>query len=79
MEGILEKELQTYEAQKSELLGKSKGKFVLIKDDQVIDVFDTNMDAIRQGYKRFGNVPFLVKEVVEVEIPQDFTSNLLGV
>lgn len=76
---MLKKELQTYEAQKSELIGKSQGKFVLVKDDQVIDVFDTRIDAIRQCYERFGNVPFLVKQIVEVETPQNFTSNLLRI
>lgn len=79
MAEILKKELQTYEAKKSELIGKSKGKFVLIKGEQVVDVFDTEFDAIRQGYERFGNVPFLVKEIVEFDIPLDFTSNVLGV
>jgi len=76
---MLKKELQTYEAKKSELVGKSKGKFALIKDDQVVDVFDTKIDAIRQGYERFGNVPFFVKQIVEIDIPQNFTSNLFGV
>ncbi len=76
---MLKKELETYSTQKNELIGKSKGKFALIKDDQIIDVFDTKIDAIRQGYKRFGNVPFLVKQIVEVETPQNFTSNLLGI
>lgn len=79
MAEMLKKELETYETQKSELIGKSQGKFVLVKDDQVIDVFDTRIDAIRQGYERFGNVPFLVKQIVEVETPQNFTSNLLGI
>jgi len=79
MEKVLAKELQTYAAQKTELIGRSNGKFALIKDDKVIGVFDTRMDAIRQGYERFGNVPFLTKQIVEVEIPQNFTSNLLGV
>jgi len=78
MAEVLEKELKTYEAKKKELIGKSKGKFALVKDDQVIDVFDTKIDAIRQGYERFGNVPFLVKQIVEIETPQNFTSNLLG-
>jgi hypothetical protein len=79
MEGVLRKELETYGTQKSELIGKSKGKFALLKDDQTIDVFDAKIDAIRQGYERFGNVPFLVKQIVEVEIPQNFTSNVLGI
>ncbi len=76
---ILRKELETFEAQKSGLLGESRGKYALIKDDQVVGVFDTRQDAIRQGYERFGNVPFLVKQIVELEVPQNFTSNLLGI
>jgi len=79
MAEILKRELQTFEAQKNELIGKAKGKFALVKDDQIVDVFDTKLDAIRQGYERFGNVAFLVKQVMEVDIPQNFTSNLLGI
>ena len=75
---LLRNELNTYNKQKNELIGKSKGKFVLIKDNQIIDVFETKNDAIRQGYERLGNVPFLVKQILEVETPQNFTSNLLG-
>jgi hypothetical protein len=66
---MLKKEFQTYEANKGELIGKYKGKFALIKDDQVIDIFDTKIDAIHQGYERLGNVPFFVKQIVEIEIP----------
>ena len=75
----LKSELQTYEAKKAELVGKFQGKFALVKGNEVVDVFDTKFDATRQGYKRFGNVPFLVKQIVEVETPLSFTSNLLGV
>lgn len=78
MAEMLQKELETYEAQKYELIGKSNGKFVLIKDDRVYNIFDSKIDAIRQGYDAFGNVPFLVKQVAEVDTPKDFTSNLLG-
>ncbi len=74
MPNPLKKEIEAYESQKAELLDKSKGKFVLIKGEKVIDVFDTEIDAIRQGYKRFGNVPFLVKQIVELEIPWMFFS-----
>ena len=79
MPEMLRKELEAYNAQKNELIGRSRGKFALIKDDHVIGVFDTKIDAIRQGYERFGNVAFLVKQIVEVEAPQNFTSNLLGI
>ena len=76
---LLTKELQTFNTHKRELIGKANGKFALVKDDQIVDIFDTKFDAIRQGYERFGNVPFLVKQVVEIDIPQNFTSNLLRV
>jgi len=75
---ILKKELETYIKRKGELLGESKGKFVLIRENNIVDVFNTKTDAIRQGYERFGNVPFLVRQIVEIETPQNFTSNLLG-
>ncbi|MEA3282155.1 MAG: hypothetical protein U9Q68_06275 [Euryarchaeota archaeon] len=78
MADLLKKELQTYEARKAELIGTYRGKFALIKDADVLGVFDTKLDAIRQGYERFGRVPFLVKQIVEIETPQHFTSNLLG-
>ena len=76
---VLEHELRTYEANREQLLGTSNGKYVLIKGDQIVGIFDSNLDAIRQGYEKFGNVPFLVKQVLEVETPQNFTSNLLGI
>ena len=66
-------------AAQAELVGQSRGKYVLIKDDRIVGVFDSEMDAAHQGYERFGNVPFLVKQVVEVEVPLDFTSSLLVV
>lgn len=79
MTSELEKELETFEAHKVELLAKSCGRFALVKGDEVVGTFDTTDDAIQHGYERFGNVPFLVKEIVEIETPQNFTSNLLGV
>jgi hypothetical protein len=75
----LQKELRTYVAHKSELLRRARGKYVLIKGSRVVGTFDSELDAAHQGYERFGNVPFLVKQVVEVEVPLDFTSSLLGV
>jgi hypothetical protein len=79
MSELLEAELKTYEVSRDQLLGSDSGKFVLIKEDRVVGTFDTKPDAIRAGYEQFGNVPFLVKQIVQVEAPLNFTSNLLGV
>ena len=77
----LEKERQTYKTHIPKLLEDrgNIGKFVLIKDEQVVDVYYTNLDAIKQGYREFGNVPFLVKEIALIEPTAHFTSNLLEV
>jgi hypothetical protein len=77
MSDVLQQEMQTYESNREALLGSAEGKFVLISKDKVLGVFDAEFDAVRQGYKQLGNVPFLVKQVVQIESPIGFTSNLL--
>lgn len=79
MTQVLDTELKTYEQNRDALLGTAEGKYVLIHGDEIVGVYDSKMDAIAQGYRDFGNVPFLVKKVVKVESPLNFTSNLLGV
>jgi hypothetical protein len=76
---ILEEEIKTYEAHHSELLGRDRGKFALVKGSAVVDVFSSIDDALKRGYELYGNEPFLVKQVVDVEIPQNFTSFQIGV
>jgi len=75
----LESETQTYEQHREELLGTAQGKFALIHGTEVAGVYDSKSDAIREGYRRFGNVPFLVKQILAVDVPQNFVSQLLGV
>ena len=74
----LRDELRTFESRRDELLGTSLGKWVLIRDGELVGAFDSQADAINVGYQRFGNVPFLVKQVVPVEVPQNYVSNHLG-
>jgi hypothetical protein len=71
----LETELATYKAKLQELASK-EGKFALIRGDQVVDVFDTYADAIKEGYAKFGLNPFLVKQIQVVERVQ-FISRLV--
>ncbi|MCI0491188.1 MAG: hypothetical protein L0229_31750 [Blastocatellia bacterium] len=73
---ILEKELETY---KRELpnLHDQEGKFVLIQDDKIIDVFGTYEDALKKGYEQFGlKTPFLVKQIQAVQEIQSVTRDL---
>lgn len=79
MKEVLSKELKTYEANLESLLGSHEGKFVLIYGDKVLGTFDSQMDAITWGYRELGNVPFLVKQVLKIDVPLSFVSNLLGV
>jgi|SRR5450759_1212001 hypothetical protein len=75
----LRDELRTFESRRDELLGTSLGKWVLVHDGELVGAFDSQADAINVGYQRFGNVPFLVKQVVPVEVPQNYVSNHLGI
>ncbi len=75
---MLDQELETYERHRERLLQDSEGKYVLIYRDDVLTVFESKNDAIAEGYRRLGNVPFLVKEIVQVEIPARFVSPTLA-
>jgi hypothetical protein len=75
----LETELKFFEEHRAELVRKARGKYALVKADQLAGVYEDPNAAIRAGYERFGNEPFLVKEILEVDIPLNFTSFNLGV
>ena len=79
MAQLLDSELKVYDQNRDQLLGSAEGKFVLIHGDRVVGIYDSKMDAIAAGYQQFGNVPFLVKQILKVEPPLNFISNLLGV
>jgi hypothetical protein len=79
MAQVLDTEMKTYEQNRERLLGESEGRYVLIHGDRILGTFESEMDAINAGYQQLGNVPFLVKEVVRVEVPVSFTSSLLGI
>ena len=72
----LKEEYEAYKARKDELLVKHEGKFVLIKGKELIDVFSSYDDALKEGVKKFGNVPFLVKRIQNEEEVNFFYSNV---
>lgn len=70
---ILDKELQFYQLHRSELLEKHEGQVALIHGEDLIGTFPTDEEALSEGARRFGLVPFLVKSIrkeePEVHIP----------
>jgi hypothetical protein len=77
-EPVLATELETFARHKAELLATAKGKFALVHGTEVAGAFETEGDAISQGYHLYGNVPFLVKRVLEVEQAANFVPNVIG-
>jgi hypothetical protein len=73
----LEQELQTFHEQKDHLLERYKDRYVLIKGDDIVADFESRGDALREGYKRFGQEAFLVKKVEEVEQVNFFSRTLI--
>jgi hypothetical protein len=71
----LEREIETYRRKLPELLGR-KGKYVVIHGEEIIGTFDGMEDALRAGYERFLNEPFLMREIKEEERVQ-YTSRSL--
>jgi len=79
MTELLATEIKTYHENFDSLLGTDEGKFIVVHGNRILGSFDSQLDAIKWGYQELGNIPFLVKQVVKVEAPLSFVSNLLGV
>jgi predicted RNA-binding protein with PIN domain len=78
-DSALQREQATYETHRADLVERAAGKYALIHGDEIVAVFDTQADAIGDGYRRYGNTPFMVKHVEAVETPHNFVSRLLAV
>ena len=77
MDDRLVVELAAFAANRERLLVESPLKYALVHGEDIIATYDTQGDAIAEGYRRFGNVPFLVKQVVPVERPASFFSHIV--
>lgn len=71
----LQVELDHYQKSLPTLLA-SAGKFVLIKGDSTVGVYDSYEDALKFGYEKFGLEPFLVKRIAPAEQVSFFTRDL---
>jgi len=62
-----DRERATYARLKPELLAKAEGKFVVIVGDEVIGPLETDEEAARAGYKRFGLGYLYIKQILADE------------
>jgi len=60
------------------LLAQAPVKYALIKGSEVAGTFDSENEAVGAGYRRYGNEPFLVKHIVEADLPLTFATFNLG-
>ena len=59
------------------LLEKEAGRYVLIHGEQIVGVWNTNAEALAEGYRRFNLDPFLVHRIVADEKPIFVPRNIL--
>lgn len=59
---MLEKEFKYFLDHQDELVEKYKGKFVVIKDNEIIGVYDSEIEAVDQTRKKHKLGTFLVQE-----------------
>lgn len=65
MDKPLEEEFRYYIAHQDELVAQHKGKYVVIKGEKVIGVFDDEIEAINQTSKTHELGTFLVQKCEE--------------
>lgn len=70
---LLRKESQFFKEQREELLKEHQGKFVLIKNERIWGIFETESDAIQNGYEQIGNEAFFVSRITEAQSPDELS------
>ena len=76
MSTALELDVKAYRRLLPGLLSEHRGKFVLIRAADQIQIFDTRDEALAEGYKRFKREPFFVSEIEPLEALVEVTHGL---
>lgn len=72
---MLHTELDFFNSHFSEWLKIHSGKFVLIKGQELVGVYNSQQDALAEGYKKFTLEPFFVKQINILQEPLNFSVN----
>ena len=60
---VLQKELDYFQAHLEEWLNVYPGKIALVRDEELVGVFDTLDAALAEGVRRFGPTSFLLRRI----------------
>ena len=63
----LQKQLEYFKTHQDELVKQYKGKFLVIKDQEVQGVYDTEMEAYKDAKKKFELGTFLIQQCLPGE------------
>jgi len=63
------REEATYARERERLVRDHLGKVALVHEDEVVGVFSTADEAGLEGYRRFGLVPMMIKEIRDPDGP----------
>jgi hypothetical protein len=77
-EAKFQQELAAFEQRKEELLKLCPGKFAVFRGNDFLGVFDSPLAGFDAGIAKWGNVEFLIKQVVPVERPDQFPALFAG-
>ncbi|MYA95550.1 MAG: hypothetical protein F4X91_03970 [Nitrospinae bacterium] len=61
--GILDKEIAAFEKMREQLEAEHFGKWVLFYKKDMIGTFDSFNDAAQEAAKRFGEGPYLIRQI----------------
>lgn len=69
LRGMFEIELATYHKNLERLREENPlGGFVVIKGDEILDVWLNDLDALKEGIKAYGRIQFMIKDINEKPI-----------
>jgi len=78
-QNLLQTELEYFQKHKQEYLKLYKGQFVLIKGENFAGAFTTDAEAYKAGLEKFGNQPFLIKQVLDNDGTVSYPALTIGV
>lgn len=60
---ILELEINSFMENLNWMLGSHRGEYVAFRGNNHTDFYESEGDCIKEAYKKWGNVPFLARQI----------------